>query len=220
MTGVMGMRKAYQIVNAEDNLIRNHLWKKIPEADIANYPWDSNGYMPKAKAQVFYTKKAFHVLLKAYEKSIRATCENMNDFVHKDSCIEFFLSPNPDYDKRYFNFEFNPLGTLYLSIGDNRFNRILLDKKYYEIFNIESSESKRMSDDLCREFWSIEFSIPFSFIREFFGELNFGPGTQMKGNFYKCGDDTEYPHFGCWSNIINDVPDFHRPEFFGDMILE
>lgn len=214
------MRKTYQIVNVEDELIRGNSWERIPEADIANYPWNTNGYMPKARAQVFYTKKAFHVLLKAYEKSIRATCKNMNDAVHKDSCIEFFFNPNPDHDKRYFNFEFNPLGTLCLSIGEDRFDRISLDKKHYKTFNIGCSECEGISDDSSREFWSIEFSIPFSFIRDFFGELDFGPGSRMKGNFYKCGDDTQYPHFGCWNNITNDVPDFHRPEFFGDMVLE
>ena len=42
----------------------------------------------------------------------------------------------------------------------------------------------------------------------------------MKGNFYKCGDDTKYPHFGCWNEVVWEEPDFHRPECFGDLILE
>jgi hypothetical protein len=41
----------------------------------------------------------------------------------------------------------------------------------------------------------------------------------ITGNFYKCGDETEYPHFGCWNLIASPVPDFHRPEYFGEIVL-
>ena len=38
------------------------------------------------------------------------------------------------------------------------------------------------------------------------------------GNFYKCGDETEFPHYGMWSEAVSDTPDFHRPECFGRLI--
>ena len=41
----------------------------------------------------------------------------------------------------------------------------------------------------------------------------------LRANFYKCGDKTAHPHYLSWSPIHTEKPDFHRPEFFGELIL-
>ncbi|RJQ39634.1 MAG: hypothetical protein C4550_05000 [Nitrospiraceae bacterium] len=68
--------------------------------------------------------------------------------------------------------------------------------------------------------WNIEFSVPFNFIEEYYGKTCFKPGKVMNGNFYKYGDDTLYPHYGCWNEVFNPIPDFHRPECFGYLVLK
>jgi hypothetical protein len=45
-------------------------------------------------------------------------------------------------------------------------------------------------------------------------------GHVARANFYKCGDETETPHFGAWSPVQTPQPDFHRPEFFGRLVFE
>ena len=45
------------------------------------------------------------------------------------------------------------------------------------------------------------------------------PGKLIRANFYKCGDDTAYPHYGMWRPFQSDKPDFHRPEEFGEIWL-
>ena len=42
---------------------------------------------------------------------------------------------------------------------------------------------------------------------------------KLLGNFYKCGDATEMPHYLSWNPIQTERPDFHRPEFFGELYL-
>ena len=42
---------------------------------------------------------------------------------------------------------------------------------------------------------------------------------KIMGNFYKCADDTEFPHFVSWSPIDLPSPNFHCPEFFGEIYL-
>ena len=42
---------------------------------------------------------------------------------------------------------------------------------------------------------------------------------KLLGNFYKCGDATLLPHYLSWSQIDTEQPDFHRPEFFGELLL-
>jgi hypothetical protein len=46
--------------------------------------------------------------------------------------------------------------------------------------------------------------------------------TTLKGkiariNFYKCGDELPQPHFLSWMPIDSAEPDFHLPEFFGEL---
>ena len=59
------------------------------------------------------------------------------------------------------------------------------------------------------------FRIPLAFLRLFV------PGAAFTGawraNVYKCGDLLPVPHFISWNPITTESPDFHRPEFFGQM---
>lgn len=41
----------------------------------------------------------------------------------------------------------------------------------------------------------------------------------LRGNFYKCGDLTAEPHYLSWSPIAFERPNFHLPEFFGELLL-
>ena len=282
-------------------------WESIPEINIDCFLWEDNDYKPKTKAKLFYTDTHFHVFFKSFEEEIKVAYFNMDDDVYKDSCVEFFIKPNPDMDDRYFNFEMNSVGALLLGLGVDRYNRerMKLDNPF-EVFGISTSVTRgtvenynnqltgncddalpgncngipeercrdELHDDCCNgaarsycnstaqrccnnttqncddgsistggcfdttvcipsltddgsthscyngKFWTVEYSIPFSFIEEYFGKLDIRPGFRFKGNFYKCGDETKYTHYGCWNPIKVASPDFHRPEFFGDLVLE
>ncbi len=39
-------------------------------------------------------------------------------------------------------------------------------------------------------------------------------------NFYKCGDETNEPHYISWNPIDTPNPNFHVPQFFGDLVFE
>ena len=127
--------------------------------------------------------------------------------------MEFFVSPMPSNSMQYLNFEFNPAGAMYLSIGTNRNDRTVISPpNYTELFHVTTS--------IHDKGWNLEFNIPLSFLQRFFPELELTQGCGMRGNFYKCGDDTAHPHYGCWSLIDLPQPDFHCPDFFGHLILE
>ena len=55
---------------------------------------------------------------------------------------------------------------------------------------------------------------PFEYIDEVFG----GHSKTMYGNLYKCGDETDAPHWATWSKV--ERLDFHAPEFFGRLIID
>jgi hypothetical protein len=50
--------------------------------------------------------------------------------------------------------------------------------------------------------------------------MGLDPGNmpeKIMGNFYKCADETISPHYLSWNPIDAPAPDFHRPEFFGEI---
>ncbi|MDE6498583.1 MAG: hypothetical protein K2L21_07985, partial [Muribaculaceae bacterium] len=64
--------------------------------------------------------------------------------------------------------------------------------------------------------WNLLTSIPLELI----GVRYEGTPVEMRANFYKCASATSQPHFLSWNPIATTKPDFHRPEFFGTLILE
>ena len=67
--------------------------------------------------------------------------------------------------------------------------------------------------------WTAEYRIPLSFLRILYPEFSLRSGVSFRANCYKCGDKTVHPHFLAWNAVETAAPDFHRPEFFGKMIL-
>ena len=43
--------------------------------------------------------------------------------------------------------------------------------------------------------------------------------SSIRANFYKCADRTAHPHFLAWNRVDAPAPDFHRPDFFGELIF-
>jgi hypothetical protein len=66
--------------------------------------------------------------------------------------------------------------------------------------------------------WTLTLAIPV----EVFALAGDAPlrGRKMRANFYKCGDLLPRPHFLSWSEIKTTKPNFHTPEWFGELIFE
>ena len=164
------------------------------------------------EAQVQWDEDGLYVTLRAYEKEPLARYTSLNDPVCKDSCIEFFFSPQ-EGDVSYFNFETNPLGTLYCGFGQDRYTgKPQFTENWKEYFDIRN---ERTEDGFV-----IRYHIPLAFIRKYLPDCTLYSGKKMRGNFYKCGEDTPVEHYLSWSRVDTPRPDFHRPEFFGYFTLE
>ncbi len=186
-------------------------WERIPAASVDTYLWLGNGYEPKTSAKLVLVKDFGFVLrMISHEKEIRATLQNTDDCVCQDSCMEFFAQ-YANTDDRYVNIEMNPLGTVLAYIGKDRFERTSVRELTGSTFEVTAERT----DDT----WSVTAKIPFSKLKELYGVDSslFVPGYRFRGNFYKCGDLCKIPHYGMWNPVGTDSPDFHRPEFFGEL---
>ena len=78
------------------------------------------------------------------------------------------------------------------------------------------SEAEMINENR-RHSWDLYYELPFSLIRLFFPD--FAPEGRLRANFYKCGDLTKQEHYLSWNRVECEKPDFHRPEYFGELIF-
>ena len=167
---------------------------------------------PETEGQAVYVENnGFLVKLKTYEKDPISLHKETDGAVHLDSCMEFFANFDPEHDDRYINFESNSNGNLHCKIGNGRKER----KPVRDIVSV----MPRTKTEICEDFWTLELSIPVETVKALYGKEKFQAGDIIKGNFYRCGDDLPNPHFGMWNTVDVPEPDFHRPEFFGEIVL-
>lgn len=178
-----------------------------------HYPWGGE-YRPLTWGEVaFVPERGFLVQLTCVEAAPRTVWKNPQDPVYRDSCMEFFVNFRPEQPEcGYLNFETNASSAMLCGYGKGRQERQAVPYFNYPDMDIRT--------DIREDRWSVRYLIPLSLIDDYYGPGEFGPGSELRGNFYKCGDDTPIPHYGCWSVIVSGKPDFHRPECFGSLIIE
>ena len=185
-------------------------WETIPAAQIDEAQWLPNPGVA-AWAQVCAAADALFVRLFAREAEPLARFTGETDMICLDSCLEFFFCPLPD-DTRYFNFEFNPNGALYLGFGHDRYDSVRqLVPRAGSFFCVEQLKQG--------DVWGIGFRIPYSFIRLYAPEFTLRPGLRLRGNFYHCGEETCAPRYLSWNRIHCETPEFHQPSDFGWLVF-
>ena len=178
-------------------------WERAEKLDL-DWSWENKA--PKTSAYMLYGDEGISVKFETEEYPVTVNYFNDNDPVNRDSCVEFFLTPDCDEKNTYLNFEMNANGVLHLQIGvrGNRQNICDVD---FNVFNIETK--------LLNSGWILKIYIPFDFLKKYFKNIS----NEMRGNLYKCGDRTENPHYLSWSPVKTLKPDFHNTESFGKIKL-
>jgi len=204
--GELGLALAEQLLesNAEFQYIETINWTEYP-------------YKPDVKFKIAYCRD--NILLKYYvtEENIMAKETKINGDVHTDSCVEFFFSPKKD--GAYYNFEFNCIGTVKLGYGKERANRVLTNPEILKQIQIKSSLGNQPFDEKTGgHTWEMMISIPKECLS--YDENISLKGLKARANFYKCGDNLSKPHFVTWNAIVTENPDYHQPEYFGQIIFE
>jgi hypothetical protein len=182
--------------------------------DMINWPGFT--YKPGVEFAIAWSENCLHLYFSVKEDAIMALTDTDNGPVWKDSCVEFFVSP--DSNDFYYNFEFNCIGACLLAYGNSRQNREFAPSSALsEIRRLTSLERKAFPVVTGNHSWDLYAEIPaIAFFKH--PKLIFREGT-FKANFYKCGDSLPVPHYLTWNPVNTREPDYHRPEFFGDLVF-
>lgn len=194
-------------------------WASLPSLAISQYLWEQkeDPYRPRTEVRLYFTDEAIHVCFRVQEADPVALQSDPNSPVYQDSCVEFFLQPLPELDARYLNFEFNSTGTMLLGIGTDRSVRDQSPGLQPALFDAKADRG--LIDEHGELYWQLSFRIPFAVLTDWFPGFAAAPRMEMRGNFYKCGDLTPRPHYAAWNDIPEEQPNFHRSEYFGNLIF-
>lgn len=191
--------------------------KNLPLNRISCVNWPENyPSCPEAGFKIAHNGSYLFLHYFIEENEILAQVGEDNGQVWNDSCVEFFISFDNTY---YYNHEFSCIGKTLLGYRKERSDSVhsgqdLLDRiKRYPSLGTETFGIRK---GLFK--WDILVVIPVSVYWQsgFASFDNIG----ARANFYKCGDSLDTPHYLSWQRIDTEKPDFHRPEFFGEIYFE
>ncbi len=180
-----------------------------------NYtPWEYFPYKPTVNFRIAHDDTHIYLKYQVHEKNIVAKAVEHNGSVWKDSCVEFFLAL--ENDGLFYNFEFNCIGKILLGVGSTGQDRVLADTTIINRIKVTSTLGTEPFAEKKGEFeWVLTAIIPLdSFFKHSIKNLS---DKTCRANFYKCGDELTTPHFVAWNNIKTEKPNFHTPQFFGQI---
>jgi len=176
--------------------------------------WKAYPYRPEALFRIAHTGEAILLDYRINESDIKAVCNQDGGRVWEDSCVEFFVSFS---DECYYNIECNCIGKLLIGKGAGKEGRTPLPDALLKRVDRWASLGRLPIENRSGD-WAVSLVIPKAV---FYPDLSKTfDAIKAKGNFYKCGDCLPTPHFLSWNPIQNETPDFHRPEFFGELRFE
>jgi hypothetical protein len=211
-------RPSYAIRRIEDfgyDLPGPETWDALPLLLVDRYLWLKNGYEPRVEVRLCWSPRFLYVRFRVGERRAPVRYTKFQDPVYKDSCVEFFVDMFPEKRMGYVNFEMNAAGTLLAAFGPDRAHRRPLWPEDVADMSVRSGQDDRPE---VGDSWHVEYAVPMALFRKLYGQA-VQPGDRAAANFYKCGDESEVPHYGAWSPVGTPAPDFHRPEFFGEIVF-
>jgi len=199
------------------------LWSGAETLALTHFRPEGSGHCPETTLQLLYHDSGISGQFRVKDRFVRCVRTQDMDDIWKDSCVEFFVQPNPG--RGYFNFEFNCGGAM---LGSYITNHERTPHGFREFVRFTKPECarilRRTTMPRCvdpeiagPEVWHLQFFIPFSLMETYVGPFGMISGQTWRANVYKCGDETSHPHWASWQPLPE--KNFHLPECFGNVLF-
>lgn len=198
-------------ISLED--VNHTLEGKAPKQSIEHVNWSKEfPYAPITEFFVARSEKYLYVSYSVHGNCLRAVNSTNNSPVWEDSCVEFFAQiPGKS---GYYNFEINCIGTCLAAGRESRESAThFSDEQISRIRRFASAGTKPFHELQGMFHWVVTVAIPFDLL----GLDGQHLPEKIYANFYKCADASSLPHYLSWSPINLPKPNFHCPEFFGEL---
>jgi len=199
-------------------------WADAATLAIDTYPWYTAGGKQATTVRLLHDDEAIYVQFQCEDRHIFCEVTELNGPVSKDSCVELFATIDPDRRPHYLNFEANCCGTFLMGFNGSRAEQRRISpelaRRVAVVTSIQQPTRDESPDD---DGWWLTAKLPLEVLSQLAGQpVQPTAGTRWRANFYRCGGRTER-QYACWNPIDtakHPRPDFHRPEFFGQLLFE
>lgn len=181
---------------------------------ITNYMWESK-QEPKVHGWMGYLEgEGLFVKMICEETDPIRVYKNHKEPVYKDSAMEIFLAFPKEVlsnDCMYTNFEINSNGAMLANYGEGRQGRQFITDAQYEQTGVKAviEEDK----------WYLEVLFPEDYLKQICDFEEIKAGKDFYCNFYKIAETEEIQHFGSYSPIESEKPNFHLPVCFAKAVI-
>lgn len=191
-------------------------WHAIDQVNWADFP-----YRPDVRFRIMHSETEIYLQYEVREDGVRATYgQDAGSLPYLDDCVEFFMIPS-DRDSAYFNLEMNCIGHGTFHYGPNRSERHRCGEEIVRQIRRESTlGSEPFGTCEGPQAWTLTIAVPKRLYAQSDLNLTSFSGRTVRANFYKCGDHTAVPHFLSWNPVGSPRPNFHTPEWFGEIHFE
>ncbi len=200
-------------------------WGNQP-ADPAGWTWDALPALPsfilangsglarqQTLTRVCHDARALYVRFDCDDRDIWGTCTRRDEPIYEEEVVELFISPGAATPVRYYEFEVNPNGALLDAMIYNPTSEraeLVVDLSW----DCPALRWETGRDDLVGRWWTI-LIIPW---------LALAPTddlpTTWRANFYRIERPRDVEaEFSCWSPTMTHPADFHKPAYFGTLLL-
>ncbi len=196
-------------------------WADVPAVTLSHHMGTHPAHRPQVQTKLTYSHSDLRVIFRVEDQYVRAVAEEWHDAVCRDSCVEVFFTPGADVSAGYFNFEFNCCGVMLARFQPAPGEGLIdLSPEHCQALTIvRSFQQDRIEPEITEPTtWTLAAAIPFDVLEAYCDTVaRPGPGVTWRSNLYKCADKTSGPHWLTWSPIDWDGPNFHLPQFFGEL---
>ncbi|MHC4441335.1 MAG: carbohydrate-binding family 9-like protein [Planctomycetota bacterium] len=196
------------------------VWREVEPLELNYHMGDKPQHFPKVQAKLLYDDEFVYVIFRVEDRFVRAVARQHQDPVCRDSCVEFFFAPGADLEDGYFNLEMNCGGIILLNFQTiPRKNNFPLKAEDVERIKVAHSMPRRVLEEIKDPIvWTVQYRLPVDILAKYCPSAKKpAAGVVWRANFFKCADDTSHPHWLTWSRVDNPKPDFHVPQFFGEL---
>ncbi len=199
-----------------DGQLDDKPWKKAPKLTPFYLNDGSKAESETTTVRVLYDKTYLYLAWTCIDSNINATMTERDSNLWEEEVAEFFVTPHDP--TRYFELQWNPLGTIFDAIITNTldekgFSKSIKGDRSWHASNMKSAvvvDGKVGDDSVKDKEWRVEVAIPFA-------DLNLDPpakGDTWRGNFYRYNRTTgQKPELVSWSPTLTRT--FHEPKRFG-----
>lgn len=164
--------------------------------------------------RVCYNRQMLFVRFDCADTEIWGTYTQRDEAIYDEEVVEVFIAPGTTTPVDYYEFEVSPNGVLLEVLAHNPTG----DRAQMHLdftWDCAGLQWAAQRDDAHNQ-WRVIYAFPWASIG--------APGqlpTHWRANFYRIDRPRNAEHeFSCWSPTMIDPADFHRPAYFGYLVLQ